>query len=114
MLDIPDARDSAHPCRPTVSCTADLTSPGTLEVEAGELAAVASGGAHVASFPVLLKQTFTPLLQLQVGSNGYTSLGPVPRARGGSMMGEWRTFSSPDWSSAIPITTCGTARTTAT
>jgi len=81
MLDIPDARDSAHPCRPTVSCTADLTSPGTLEVEAGELAAVASGGAHVASFPVLLKQTFTPLLQLQVGSNGYTSLGPVPRAR---------------------------------
>jgi hypothetical protein len=80
MFDAPDARDSAHPCRPTISCTADLTSPGTLEIEAGELASVASAGAHVASFPVLLKQTFTPLLQLQVGSNGYTFLGPAPRA----------------------------------
>ncbi len=79
MFDTPDARDSAHPCRPTISCTADLTSPGTLEIEAGELAAVASGGAHVASFPVLLKQTFTPVLQLQVGSNGYTFFGPAPR-----------------------------------
>src|SRR5271157_516705 len=80
MFDAPDARDSAHPCRPTISCTADLTSPGTLEIEAGELASVASGGAHAASFPVLLKQTFTPLLQLQVGSNGYTFLGPSSRA----------------------------------
>ena len=32
MFDAPDARDSAHPCRPTISCTADLTSPGTLEI----------------------------------------------------------------------------------
>jgi hypothetical protein len=80
VFDAPDARDSAHPCRPTISCTADLTSPGTLEIEAGELASLARGGAHVASFPVLLKQTFTPLLQLQVGSNGYTFAGPTPRA----------------------------------
>jgi Putative MetA-pathway of phenol degradation len=78
-LEAPDARDSAHPCRPTISCTADLTSPGTLEVEAGELASVASGGGHEASFPILLKQTLTPLVQLQVGSNGYTLLGPSPR-----------------------------------
>src|SRR5271170_1145897 len=81
MFDAPDARDGAHPCRPTISCTADLTSPGTLEIESGELASVASGGGHAASFPFLLKQTLTRVLQLQVGSNGYTSLGPVPRAR---------------------------------
>jgi len=79
-LEAPDARDSVHPCRPTISCTADLTSPGTLEIEARELYSAASGGAHVASFPVTLKQTFTPLLQVQVGSNGYTFFGPMPRA----------------------------------
>lgn len=78
-VEAPDDRDSAHPCRPTISCTADLTSPGTLEVEAGELASVARGGAQQASFPVQLKQTFTTLLQLQVGSNGYTIAGPSPR-----------------------------------
>jgi hypothetical protein len=80
-VDTPDARDSAHPCRPTVSCTADLTSPGTLEIEAGELYARASGGARAASIPVLLKQTLTPLVQLQAGSNGPTVLGPAPQAR---------------------------------
>jgi hypothetical protein len=40
--------------------------------------------------------------------------GPGPRAPAWRMMGEWRTFSSPAWSSAIPTTTCGTARATAT
>ena len=79
-LEAPDARDSAHPCRPPVSCTADLTSPGTLEVEAGKLYSAASGGARAASFPVTLKQTFTRLLQLQVSSNGYTFFGPTPWA----------------------------------
>jgi hypothetical protein len=78
-VEAPDARDSAHPCRPTVSCTADLTSPGTLEIEAGELVSVAGGGASEASFPVLFKQTLTPTVQIQVGSNGYTFLGPAPR-----------------------------------
>jgi hypothetical protein len=80
-LESPDDRDSAHPCRPTISCTADLTSPGTLEIEAGELASVARGGGQQASFPVQLKQTFTPVLQLQVGTNGYTIAGPSPHAR---------------------------------
>jgi hypothetical protein len=75
-VEAPDARDSAHPCRPTISCTADFTSPGTLEIEAGELYSAAGGGARVASFPVMLKQTLTPLLQLQVVSNGYTFPGP--------------------------------------
>jgi hypothetical protein len=79
-VEAPDARDSVRPCRPTVSCTADFTSPGTLELEAGELYSEASGGARAASFPVLLKQTITPLVQIQVGSNGYTFLGPTPAA----------------------------------
>jgi len=79
-IEPPDARDAAHPCRPTISCTADLTSPGTLEIEAGEAYAAASGGGHQASFPIELKQTLTPLVQLQAGSNGYTFLGPTPRA----------------------------------
>ena len=79
--DWPDFRDSAHPCRPTISCTADITAPGTLEIEAGEVYSGASGGAHAASFPLQLKQTLTPLVQLQAGTNGYTFLGPSPRAR---------------------------------
>jgi len=82
FVDWPDARDQAHPCRPTVSCTADIVAPGLLEVEAGALySSVASGAAHVLSFPVLLKQTFTPLVQLQVGSNGYTLVDATPSAR---------------------------------
>jgi hypothetical protein len=73
LPDWPDARDQAHPCRPTVSCTADIVAPGRLEVEAGAMySSVAGGAAHLLSFPVLLKQTFTPLVQLQVGSNGFT------------------------------------------
>jgi hypothetical protein len=63
----------ARPCRPTVSCTADIVSPGAFEVEAGGLFSKAPGERQ-AAFPVLLKQTLTPLLQLQVGSNGYTFL----------------------------------------
>ncbi len=82
FADWPDARDQAHPCRPTVSCTADIVAPGRREVEAGaRYASVASGAAHVLSFPVLLKQTFTPLVQLQVGSNGYTIVDATPSVR---------------------------------
>ena len=62
-VDLPDARDTAHPCRPTVSCTADFALPGRLEAEVGALySSVVSGAAHVLTFPFLLKQTFTPLL----------------------------------------------------
>jgi hypothetical protein len=74
-VDLPDARDQARPCRPTVSCTADIAAPGRLEAEAGALdSSVGGGAAHVLSFPFLLKQTLTPLLQLQVGSNGFTAV----------------------------------------
>jgi hypothetical protein len=76
---LPDARDTAHPCRPTVSCTADLSAPGSLEVEAGGLFTRADPRNSVWSLPFLVKQTFTPLFQLQVGSNGYTaSRGDAP------------------------------------
>jgi len=81
LVDWPDATDQARPCRPTISCTADLVAPGRLEVEAGALySGVTNGGARTLSFPVLLKQTLTPLVQLQVGSNGYTLI-DAPSAR---------------------------------
>ncbi len=77
----PDAADQAHPCRPTVSCTADIVSPGRLEVESGVLYASATGGgSHALSFPLLLKQTVLSWLQLQVGSNGYTLVDATPSA----------------------------------
>jgi hypothetical protein len=81
-IDTPDARNAAHPCRPTISCTADFTAPGTLELEAGALSSQPSSpGARIVSFPFQLKQTLTTLLQLQVGSNGYTVAQGEPGAR---------------------------------
>jgi hypothetical protein len=71
--DPPDDTDRALPCRPTIACTADFARPGTFEVEAG-WSAMKQGNERVTSFPFLLKQTFTPMLQLQVGSNGFTAL----------------------------------------
>jgi hypothetical protein len=70
--ELPHESDAAHPCRPTVSCTADLTSPGTLEVEVGAYAASLGGGQRLWAYPLLLKQTFTPWLQWQLGTNGFT------------------------------------------
>lgn len=70
-VDFPDARDHAAPCRPTVSCTADLATPGTLETEIGYYAAKGNAS-YVRTSPYLFKLTVTPLLQLQVGGNGAT------------------------------------------
>jgi hypothetical protein len=67
----------ALPCRPTVSCTADIVAPGALEIEAGTLYAHAVGASET-TFPVLLKQSLARWLQLQVGTNGLTVV------RGGS------------------------------
>ncbi len=72
-LDLPTDSDRALPCRPTVACTADFAPPGTFEIEGGWNAAK-QAGQRVVSFPFLLKQTLTPLLQLQLGSNGFTSV----------------------------------------
>jgi Putative MetA-pathway of phenol degradation len=79
----PAEGDLARPCRPTVSCTADIAAPGVFEAEVGG-AYSSARQAHVGTFPLLLKQTFTPLLQIQVGSNGYTETGdsgPPPSDR---------------------------------
>jgi hypothetical protein len=80
-VDLPDARDQAHPCRPTVSCTADIVAPGRVEAEAGVLYSSPASGAAVLSFPILLKATLTPLVQLQVGSNGFTFVDATPAVR---------------------------------
>jgi hypothetical protein len=79
MIDLPDARDHALPCRPTVSCTADIAAPGTLEVEGGLLFNRLGDATREWSYPFLLKQTLTKLVQLQVASNGFTAVrGVVP------------------------------------
>jgi hypothetical protein len=81
-VELPDARDTSRPCRPTISCTAEITAPGTLEVESGAQATRLGDGSRALAFPILLKQTFTPLVQLQLGSNGYTTTtSSTPRAR---------------------------------
>jgi hypothetical protein len=77
-IETPSDNDVAKPCRPTISCTADLTSPGTLELEGG--ASYAHGGPLSQwTFPLLLKQTVTAWLQIQIGSNGYTLIRTEPR-----------------------------------
>ena len=79
MSDLPDARDHALPCRPTISCTADITAPGTLEIEAGWQASRLPDRTRQWSYPFLLKQTLTKWFQLQAGSNGLTTTrGEVP------------------------------------
>ena len=76
---LPDDRDRALPCRPTIACTADLVPPGTFEVEAGVLYRRIGTAGRQWTFPLLLKQTFTEAVQLQVGSNGYSIVaGDVP------------------------------------
>ncbi len=70
-VETPDARDHALPCRPTISCTADIAAPGTFEVELGWGASKGTFGS-TRIVPFLLKQTLTKMLQLQVGSNGVT------------------------------------------
>ncbi len=73
--ELPDERDHALPCRPTIACTADLVPPGSFEVEGGVLYRRLGSAAQSWTTPLLLKQTLTEALQLQVGSNGYTAVG---------------------------------------
>ncbi len=73
----PTDDDSALPCRPTVSCTADLASPGLIEAEVGTQLRSVDGELQVTT-PILLKLTLAEWLQLQVGSNGFTYLGGAP------------------------------------
>src|ERR1700733_959556 len=80
-VDLPHADDRALPCRPTVACTAELASPGTLEVEVGGAVASSSGDGRAWTYPFLLKQTLGKVVQLQAGSNGYTVLRGTPTVR---------------------------------
>jgi hypothetical protein len=79
----PDESYRVLPCRPTVSCTADLVPPGTLEIEAGYLGRSIRPGGFVHAQPFLAKLTLIERLQLQVGSNGkvIASGGSVSEAR---------------------------------
>jgi len=63
----------ALPCRPTIACTADIVTPGALEIEAGVIYRRLAGDEKQLSDPFLVKLTVAKWLQLQVGSNGFTS-----------------------------------------
>jgi hypothetical protein len=79
-FDGPIASDAAKPCRPTVSCTAELAAPGSFEVEAGANVSRNDAGVRTWSYPLLLKQTFAKWAQAQVGSNGPTFANSAPHA----------------------------------
>jgi hypothetical protein len=61
------------PCRPTIACTADFVPPGAFEVEAGYQYRRLTGNERQSSFPFLAKLTLATWVQVQVGSNGYTT-----------------------------------------
>jgi hypothetical protein len=69
----PTSNDKALPCRPTIACTADITPPGALEVEAGMLFRRLGGETRQWSFPLLAKLTLEKWIQVQLGTNGYTT-----------------------------------------
>ena len=73
------AEDKTLPCRPTIACTAEIIPPGTFEVEAGALVRQLGPRTRQWSFPFLAKLTLAPWIQVQAGSNGYTtSRGDAP------------------------------------
>jgi hypothetical protein len=76
----PDEPIRVLPCRPTISCSADIVPPGALEVELGYSTRRVRLGGFVSTQPALVKLTALPWLQFQLGTNGYIfSSGAVPR-----------------------------------
>jgi hypothetical protein len=71
-LSPPDDQTTSLPCRPTIACTADIVKPGLFELETGMLFRHL-GTARQWTFPFLAKLTLASFVQLQVGSNGYTT-----------------------------------------
>jgi hypothetical protein len=74
--DPPDDSVTTLPCRPTIACTADLVQPGAFEIESGVLfrrLGTGSGSVRQWTYPFLLKLTLDRWIQLQAGSNGYTT-----------------------------------------
>jgi hypothetical protein len=59
------------PCRPTISCSADIVPPGALEIELGYAARRVSPSGFFHSQPLLVKLTLFTWLQVQLGTNGY-------------------------------------------
>ena len=70
--DSPTDDDHVLPCRPTIACTAEITKPGTFEIEAGVIARKLPNPNRNFSTPFLLKLSLEKWLQLQLGDNGYT------------------------------------------
>jgi hypothetical protein len=69
------------PCRPTISCSADIVPAGALEIELGYAARRVRPGGFIHAQPLLLKLTVLTWLQLQLGSNGYVfTSGEVARS----------------------------------
>ncbi len=64
------------PCRPTVTCTAELSDPGTLELELGYQ--WRRDGGDTQTTPFLLKLPLARWLEVQLGGNGFTA---APGAR---------------------------------
>ncbi len=60
-----------RPCRPTISCSADLVPPGAVEIELGYAPRSVRPGGWIHTEPILLKLTLTRWLQVQVGGSGY-------------------------------------------
>ena len=61
------------PCRPTISCTADIVAPGDLEVESGVVSRKQRTG-YTLSAPLLLKYSLSHELQIQLGGNTLTAI----------------------------------------
>jgi hypothetical protein len=59
------------PCRPTISCSADIVPPGALEVEFGYAARRVRPDGFFHLQPLLVKLTLLTWLQIQLGTNGY-------------------------------------------
>ncbi len=72
-VDLPDDSTKALPCRPTIACTADIVAPGLFELESGALFRHVESPGPEWSFPFLAKLTLVKWLQIQVGSNGFTT-----------------------------------------
>lgn len=63
--------ETVLPCRPTVACTAQISAPGQLEIEAG-VQDKRTTGSRVDSAPLLFKLSLNEHFQLQLGTPGPT------------------------------------------
>jgi hypothetical protein len=63
------------PCRPTITCTADLAAPGTLELELGYQLTLPRASPNAQTTPFLAKLPVLHWLELQAATNGFTATG---------------------------------------